>query len=173
VKGLNKIDEKHPSASYLYQWIEKQKCVCLRKVTSMDIPRIRASTKESINPFFDKYEENLRKFQYRQELIVLFLFYFFNYYQYNYDESAICCKKEKKRSLISPISTKNVYVPPAAVVSGISICPCVAADGEHLPTAIICNESYDLTPLAYHRSTDFRFGSVCCVYAVGKCKRNC
>jgi hypothetical protein len=40
----------------------------------MDVDRIRASSKETIDPFFDIYEENQRKYNYRKELIVGFFF---------------------------------------------------------------------------------------------------
>jgi hypothetical protein len=36
----------------------------------MDSARIKASTKEVIDPFFDLYEENQKKNQYIKELIV-------------------------------------------------------------------------------------------------------
>jgi hypothetical protein len=49
----------------------------------------------------------------------------------------------------------KIFVPPNNIITGISICCCIAADGEHLPTAIICDESYDLSPLHDHHSTDF------------------
>jgi hypothetical protein len=45
---------------------------------------------------------------------------------------------------------------PVNIISGISICPCVAADGQHLPTAIIVDKSFNLDALNDHYSSDFR-----------------
>lgn len=60
-------------------------------------------------------------------------------------------------SVVAPTSVANVSVPQINVITGISICPCVVADGEHLPTAIICDETYNISSLTNHKSTDFRF----------------
>jgi hypothetical protein len=55
-----------------------------------------------------------------------------------------------------PQSENVIYEPPYAIITGISICPCIAGDGEHLPTAIIFDTSYDMKPPDVHKSTDFR-----------------
>jgi hypothetical protein len=69
-KGVAEDKIKTPTPSALYHWIRKQKNLCLKKITSMDKERIRASTKEVLNPFFDLYEKNYEKYKYRRELIV-------------------------------------------------------------------------------------------------------
>jgi hypothetical protein len=50
--------------------------------------------------------------------------------------------------------------PGPIITSGISICPCVAADGEHFSTALIFDKSFDLSPLNDHKPTNFKFSFI-------------
>jgi hypothetical protein len=53
-----------------YKWVKEHKQLKLRKVSTMDINRIRASTQETLSPFFDICEEDFEKYGYRRELVV-------------------------------------------------------------------------------------------------------
>jgi hypothetical protein len=55
-------------------WIRKQKEICLRKITELEADRLRASTQNNINTFFDIYENDLEKFRYNKSLIVCSFF---------------------------------------------------------------------------------------------------
>jgi hypothetical protein len=59
-----------------------------------------------------------------------------------------------KNKIIAPNSTDLIFATPPNILSGISICPCVSAYGEHLPTAIIFDKSFDLKPLNDHHPTE-------------------
>lgn len=76
--------------------------------------------------------------------------------KFNFDESPCTNKKPKKNSAVVPKKIEIVNQPPVNIISGISICPCVAADGQHLPTAIIVDKSFNLDALNDHYSSDFR-----------------
>jgi hypothetical protein len=44
----------------------------------------------------------------------------------------------------------------------MSIRPCISADGEHLPTAIIFDKRFDITPLSDHKPSDFVYVIIIC-----------
>jgi hypothetical protein len=96
--------------------------------------------------------------KYRAELKVLFMLNFSNIYffKFNFDESPCTNKKPKKPSAVASKNTVTVYEPPVNIMLGISICPCVASDGQHLSTAIILDKSFNLEVLNDHKSSDFR-----------------
>jgi hypothetical protein len=58
-----------------YHWIKKNPDLHLRKITTMETERIKASTKENISSFFKKYKDLNRDNNYRFELKVIFLFF--------------------------------------------------------------------------------------------------
>jgi hypothetical protein len=58
--------------------------------------------------------------------------------------------------VITTEDVEEVVKPPPTTVVGITVCPCVAADGDHFPTAVIVNDSFDLSALK-HKPSDFRF----------------
>jgi hypothetical protein len=62
-----------PCLSSLYHWVQSHETLSLRKVTNMEVDRIRSSTKEHINPFFDMLEILQNKRHYRMELKVFFI----------------------------------------------------------------------------------------------------
>jgi hypothetical protein len=64
-----------PKLKSVRHWIKINKKICLKRVINMDNERIRASTKEVIDPFFDLLEKNYNDRQYRKELIVSLFFY--------------------------------------------------------------------------------------------------
>jgi hypothetical protein len=56
-----------------------------------------------------------------------------------------------------PSNSTSVYESLPNAVLGISICPCVAADGHHLPTAIIFDSKFDFEVTRNYKCRDYRF----------------
>jgi hypothetical protein len=72
------------------------------------------------------------------------------------DKSPSLNKKSVRSSVITPISIKSPFVSNFNIINKISICPCVDADGEHLPTAQIFDKGFNLDPLKNHKPSDFK-----------------
>jgi hypothetical protein len=49
------------TTSTIYDWVQKHKKLHLKRVTNMEAERIRASTKDNMDPFFDLLETVQRK----------------------------------------------------------------------------------------------------------------
>jgi hypothetical protein len=73
------------------------------------------------------------------------------------DESPSLLKKIVRPNVVVPVGVLSASQPSPFVTSGISICPCVSADGEHLKTALIFDKSFDLSPLEDHKPCSFLF----------------
>jgi hypothetical protein len=78
-RGGNRSNLEAPSSSSLYRWVKNHELLRLRKVTNMEATRIRSSTKENIDPFFNKLEKLQKERNYRMELKV-FSFLFHNFF---------------------------------------------------------------------------------------------
>lgn len=70
VNGGDPEKIREPKKKTVYGWIRKEKDLCLRKVTLLEADRIRASTQENIGSFFNIYEADMEKYQYKTSLIV-------------------------------------------------------------------------------------------------------
>lgn len=73
------------------------------------------------------------------------------------DETSSVNKKGKRPGVVVPYGELNVTQPPPNVISGITVCPCVAADGAHLRTALIFDEGFKLEFLNNYIPSDFKF----------------
>jgi hypothetical protein len=56
-----------------------------------------------------------------------------------------------------PQSLGMVVDPISTSVSGISICPCISSDGQHLSTAVVIDNSFPMDPLSDHKLYFFCF----------------
>jgi hypothetical protein len=152
---------RRPSKRSVYRWIIKNAKVKLKRPNSMDKGRIAASTVENIQQFFTVYENDLKELHYKPDLIVLFYFYIllllFFFIKYNFDESASMVKKPFSKKFVVPNNTESIFEPTPNAISGISICPCISADGEHLPTAIIFDSKFDFEIINGYKCNNFKF----------------
>jgi hypothetical protein len=73
------------------------------------------------------------------------------------DESSTITKNGNKWSAVVPSQTTLVTAQPPISVSGITVCPCIAADGYRLPTALIFDKRFNLDPLIDHNQPNFVF----------------
>ncbi|MDR0571908.1 MAG: hypothetical protein LBG48_03610 [Rickettsiales bacterium] len=62
-----------PDENSGYHWIKRQDGFTLKKKTSMESERIKASCKENLGPFFQKLIDLEKQNNYRPELMVFFV----------------------------------------------------------------------------------------------------
>jgi hypothetical protein len=79
-KGGDEVRTQKPKLRTVYKWVKTSKELHLRKATSIEADRIRASTKKNIQSFFNLYHQDQSIFNYRKELIVLCSVYNFNFF---------------------------------------------------------------------------------------------
>lgn len=72
--GLDEVNAHLPKRRTVYDWIKLQKKLTLRKASRMEIARIRASTKDNLQAFFDLFQNDYSTYKYKKELIVFSCF---------------------------------------------------------------------------------------------------
>jgi hypothetical protein len=76
-KAINEKKAKRPSKRAVYDWINHNKTIKLKKPNSIELGRIRASTVENIQKFFDLHEKDMKQYHYKPDLIVIIYYYYY------------------------------------------------------------------------------------------------
>jgi hypothetical protein len=132
-----------PSERWARDLLHRHPEMVLRKVNEMEKKKIAASTQDMVDKVFDYLEGTVNIKSYKPELI------------YNLDETSLLNKKMKNYKVITDKIHTFLYKDKQNIITSSTAVPVIAADGNHLKTAMLFSDSFDLTPLKFHHPIDY------------------
>jgi hypothetical protein len=132
-----------PTQKWARNLLRRHDEMVLRTVNEMEKKKIAASTQDMVDEVFDYLESVVHIQNYKPELL------------YNLDETSLLNKKMKHYKVITDKLHSFLYTPKQNIITSSTAVPVIAADGNHLKTAMLFSDSFDLTPLRKHHPTDF------------------
>ena len=132
-----------PSQKWARNLLHRHPEMILRKVNEMEKKKIAASTQDMVDIVFDYLENIVNIGSYKKELI------------YNLDETSLLNKKTKHSKVITDKLHTFLYIEKQNIITSSTAVPVIAADGNHLKTAMLFSDSFDLSPLKNHHPTEF------------------